>query len=156
MPVKNPVTTLPTRNEAKQVVTKKPSVTTTAVTSLYQQQASPAIVPAERDTKTIPAAEQPAPLSDAEITQSVLQQIPLLTERSARFQRSVPTIDYAIHVYSENENAGFVNLNGAIRRIGSEIVPGLRVIAILNDSVVLDYNGSQFRLPALNSWMNFK
>jgi general secretion pathway protein B len=86
---------------------------------------------------------------------SILQQIPLLTLLSSRFQRSVPTIDYSIHVYAEDSGKGFVNLNGAIRRIGSEAAPGLRIVAILKDSVVLEYKDTQFRLLALNSWMNF-
>ena len=102
-----------------------------------------------------PVVKKPAHPEPVDITQQVLQKIPLLSEYSSRFQQTVPNIDYSMHVYSEKNAGGFVNLNGSIRKIGAEVVPGLRVIAILKDSVVLDYKGNQFRLAALNSWANF-
>ncbi len=95
------------------------------------------------------------PVQEIDNTQFILQQIPLITERSSRLQRSLPSIDYGVHVYSEEDGAGFVKLNGRIQRVGAQIAPGLRLIAILKDSIVLDLNGTQFRLPALNSWVNY-
>ena len=85
---------------------------------------------------------------------SILKSIPLLSEFSFPFQRSVPSIEYNLHVYAD-ANAGFVNLNGNRYRVGGQVVAGLRIIAILEDSLVLEYNNRQFRLIALNSWINF-
>jgi general secretion pathway protein B len=119
----------------------------TAIASLYQK---------KNDTTNTTTSTKPIKSNDVNNTQTILQQIPLLTQHSPRFQNSVPSIVYGLHVYSDNDRAGFVKLNGSIRKIGAEIEPGLRVIAILKDSVVLDYKGRQFRLAALNSWVNFK
>jgi hypothetical protein len=130
----------------------RPQTANAVIASLYQQQPA-----APTNNNSMPTASAPKkPLSETESSQAILLQIPLLIELPARFQRSVPTINYEIHVYSDNQRAGFVKLNGAIRKIGAEIEPGLRVVAILKDSLVLDYNDTQFRLTALNSWMNFK
>ncbi len=133
----------------------KPPATNTAIASLYQQQTDSStdekLAAPKTKLQTITTTSS-QPIDNG---QSILQKIPLLVQMSSRFQQSVPTIDYSVHVYSDSENAGFVNLNGSIRKIGSKIAPGLVVIAILKDSVVLDYNGTQFRLLALNSWMNF-
>jgi hypothetical protein len=118
-----------------------------AIPSLYQT------TQAESNEQVV--LENPAPKKDVDNSKAILQQIPLITDLSSRFQRTVPNIDYQIHVYSEKENSGFVNLNGSIHKIGSQILPDMRVIAILKDSVVLDYQGTQFRLPAMNSWVNY-
>lgn len=127
---------------------KKP--TTDAVAELYRQPVK-STPEAEPQTKA-PARPAPRPKPSG---QDILRQIPLLVTMSARFRESVPNIEYSMHVYNEEEGSGIVNLNGSMRKIGAEIEPGLRVIAILPDSVVLDYQGTQFRLLALNSWMNF-
>ncbi len=89
-------------------------------------------------------------------SQQILASIPLLSTMSSRFQTSVPNINYSVHVYNEELGNGVVNLNNGMRRTGDSFSDGIRVIAILNDSVVLEYRGRQFRLPALNSWINFK
>lgn len=123
----------------------------TTITSLYKQPATEKKASAPAINKVPAVKEEPA----IDNTRFILQQIPLITERSSRFQRSIPNIDYEVHVYSEEGGAGFVKLNGNIVRVGAQLVPGLRLIAILNDSIVLDLNGVQFRLPALNSWVNY-
>lgn len=136
----------------------------TAISSLYQQRAeAPATIkPDAKIERSSVDASAATPIIKSTATgpvvdnsQTILQQIPLLVQMSQRFRRSVPSIDYTVHVYSEESNSGIVNLNGSVRRIGSKLAPELRVIAILRDSVVLDYKGTQFRLMALNSWINF-
>ena len=136
------------------------------ITSLYQQNPVAEklqIATPENQHPTI-ATSEPAkhqtttkskPTKPINNSHKILQQLPLLVQMSQRFQNSIPNIDYTVHVFSQNEQAGFVTLNGTIRRIGSQLAPNLTVIAILNDSVVLDYQGTQFRLLALNSWITF-
>lgn len=118
-----------------------------------QTKAAPAITPTPNVANTVNRATAKEPV---DITATVLAQLPYLAELPTRFQNTVPSIDYSIHIYSDTEDSGAVNLNGSMRRVGHEIEPGLRVIAILKDSVVMDYRGTQFRLIALNSWVNFK
>ena len=108
------------------------------------------------------SAQQGIQLADVSIENSqvdsglaIFQKMPLLAQMSPRFQNLIPSIDYEIHVYAESENIGFVRLNGSIAKVGTTLSADLRVIAILKDSVVLDYQGTQFRLLALNSWVNF-
>jgi hypothetical protein len=45
-------------------------------------------------------------------------------------------------------------MNGNTVKAGGSVVPGMKVEEILPDSVVLNYQGTQFRLRALNSWVN--
>lgn len=87
-------------------------------------------------------------------TQSILESIPTLSQFSPQFRNSIPSIEYTVHVYSEN--AGFVVLNGKKYQTGNELNSNLTVIAVLKESVVLDFGGKQFQLPALNSWVNYR
>jgi len=64
---------------------------------------------------------------------------------------SVPTIIYSAHQYGGD--AAFVELNGNRLKEG-ERGDGIRVIEILPDSVILNVSGAEFRLKALNSWVN--
>lgn len=137
-----------------------------AIAYLYQQpvnnavtKAAPPSTPkiepsAQNSATTQQVANSPAadPITAAAL---ILQQIPLITERSSRFQRALPNIEYSVHMHAEAQGRGFVILNGKTQKVGAEVLPGLRVIAILKGSVVLAYNGSQFRLSALNSWINY-
>jgi hypothetical protein len=45
-------------------------------------------------------------------------------------------------------------INGKTWREGDLVKPGLRLMEILEDSIVLDYRGTEFRLRSLNSWVN--
>ena len=125
-----------------------------AINALYKQ-TKQQIISASTKVSSIKQKELIPPISNrTRDSQSILQSIPLLSEFSTRFQRSIPSIDYSVHVYAEN--GGFVKINGNKFRVGGKINSKLRVIAILKDSLVLDFQGKQFRLMALNSWVNFQ
>lgn len=103
-----------------------------------------------------PITEQPKSSANKFVdpTQSILESIPTLSQFSPQFRNTIPNLEYSVHVYSEN--AGFVVLNGEKYQTGNQVKPDLRVIAILKDSIVLDFRGKQFRLLALNSWVNYR
>lgn len=80
---------------------------------------------------------------------------PFLSELSQQLKDQVPTIYYSLHDFSSNSSQSSVTLNGKILRAGSTMASaGLKVDEILSASVVLSYKGTQFRLKALNSWVN--
>ena len=85
---------------------------------------------------------------------AVVAATPFLTELSQRTKDEIPTIYYQRHDYSGDSSRSSVVLNGETVRVGGSPAPGVRVDEILPDSVVLDYRGTQFRLRALNSWIN--
>lgn len=125
-----------------------------AIDSLYRQRTATKDITAsvaEPAAKAVNAVT-PTKQTAAEKTQTILASIPLLSQQSLNFQRRIPSIEYSVHAYAEG--GGFVMLNGERFRVGDKLQPQLRVIAILPDSLVLDYQGRQFRLLALNSWIN--
>ena len=78
--------------------------------------------------------------------------VPLLENLTQQQKDMVPTIVYSMHQYL-GDDATFVELNGSRLRAG-ESSDAIRVIEILADSVILSAAGTEFRLKALNSWIN--
>ena len=80
--------------------------------------------------------------------------VPFLAELSQQTKDAIPTIYYQKHDYSSDPSVSSVTLNGSALRTGSALPSGVKVEEILGDSVVLNFQGTQFRLRALNSWVN--
>jgi len=78
--------------------------------------------------------------------------VALLETLTQQQKDRVPTIIYSAHQYGGD--AAFVELNGNRLREGARS-DAIRVLEILPDSVVLNVAGTEFRLKALNSWVNF-
>jgi general secretion pathway protein B len=143
-----------------------------AVAELYQQQEE--VVPespkpaAAVDTGRTPAqkspavAEQPVDieamlrLAQEELENASLDAhpAPFLASLSQQTKDGIPTIYYQRHEYSSQASGSTVVLNGKSLKAGGSPLPGMKVDEILPDSVVLSYKGTQFRLRALNSWIN--
>lgn len=79
---------------------------------------------------------------------------PFLAGLSQQTKNSIPTVLYQRHDYSDSKARSSVVLNGKSLRVGGSPLAGMKVDEILPDSVVLSYRGTQFRLRALNSWVN--
>jgi len=79
---------------------------------------------------------------------------PLIADLSQRQKDEIPTIYFSAHAWSSIPAERSVVLNGERRRAGDTIKPGLTLVEILPDSIVMDYRGTEFRLRALNSWVN--
>ena len=77
---------------------------------------------------------------------------PFVSELSQQTKDAIPTVYYQRHDYSDAGST--VVLNGKSLKVGGSPAPGMKVNEILPDSVVLNYRGTEFRLRALNSWIN--
>ena len=77
---------------------------------------------------------------------------PFISELSQSDKDAIPSLIYSRHDYNGSGRSAVV-LNGAVLPAG-QMTRGVQVVEILPQSVVLDYRGLQFRLRALNSWVN--
>lgn len=138
------------------------------VDALYRQQRETAPVPAS--TEAVPVATPPAPVAreeepidieelvaaaEAELGNARLAEhpAPFLTDLSQQTKDAIPTLLYSAHDYAGDTGRSSVLINGKELRVGGSTA-GVRVEEILPDSVVLSFQGTQFRLRALNSWVN--
>ena len=79
---------------------------------------------------------------------------PFLSTLSQQVKNDIPTMLYSAHDYSSKSGQSSVVINGKSLREGGNIAGGVKLDEILSDSIVLSHRGTQFRLRALNSWVN--
>jgi len=91
---------------------------------------------------------------EAENTELVQHSVPFLIDLSQQSKDRVPTIYYTQHDFSANSSQSSVTLNGETVRQGASLAGGLKLDEILRDSIIISHRGTQFRLKALNSWIN--
>ncbi|MEM6302992.1 MAG: general secretion pathway protein GspB [Pseudomonadota bacterium] len=77
---------------------------------------------------------------------------PMLLSQSKQFKDSVPTLLYQQHDFNP-VGVSTVTINGQVLR-ERQRTRGVEVREILVDSVVLRFSETEFRLRALNSWVN--
>lgn len=139
-----------------------------SVALLYRQKQSPQLLaPASEISEIADAAELDENSRKTSAPQTVSKTLaapasanqpklpPLISELSASAQRAIPTIEFTTHVFAEKAGASFVMLNGAFRRPGDEVLPGLVLESVDKNYIVLNYHGQVFRLDSLNSWINY-
>jgi hypothetical protein len=146
-----------------------PVVENLAVAQLYQNRdvvddatAQQRTSPAALDLYAASGNEQPIDIAKAlqsareEMEDATLDDhpVPLLSTLSQQTKDDIPTLYYQRHDYSNNTSISTVVLNSKTLKVGGNPVKGMKVEEILPDSVVLSYQGTQFRLRALNSWVN--
>ncbi len=78
--------------------------------------------------------------------------VSLLEDQSQRFRDRVPTLMYLRHDYN-SAGRSTVLINGQALGRGQRS-RGVEIVDILPDSVILRFEGTEFRLRALNSWVN--
>ncbi len=79
---------------------------------------------------------------------------PWLSELAQNRKDRIPTIFYRKHEWSSSVEQSRVFLNKGSFTEGDQVAPGLRLVEILPQSIVLEYEGQAFRLRAMNSWVN--
>jgi hypothetical protein len=143
------------------------------VAALYEQQPAadpdpaPAAAPRAQATSE-PAAPEPAldveaitRAARAELVEGSARGEPVV-EHSAPFiadlrqsqKDQIPSIFYSEHNWATNPAERSVVLNRQRFTEGQQVKPGLRLLEILPDSIVMEFQGTEFRLQSLNSWVN--
>ena len=79
---------------------------------------------------------------------------PDISELSQREKDQIPSVFYNSHFWASNPRERSVVLNGQSYREGDQVKSGLKLVEILEDSIVLSYQGTEFQLRSLNSWVN--
>lgn len=153
-----------------------PSPSDPEVTALYRQprtDPAPQVAATPSEPRRAPAPQAVAPpvpaageepvdiaklveQAESELKNRELEEhaAPFLVELSQHTKDQIPTIYYQRHDYAGDSPRSTVVLNGKQLRVGGTAAPGVKVVEILPDSVVLSHDGREFRLRALNSWIN--
>jgi general secretion pathway protein B len=126
-----------------------------ARTDVRQEQVQSSSAVADRNEQTIDI-EEVLQRAQEEAKDASLDDHPvsLLSNLSQQTKDDIPTLYYQRHDYSVDSAISSVVLNGKKVTVGGSPISGVKVDEILPDSVILSYRGTQFRLRALNSWIN--
>lgn len=74
--------------------------------------------------------------------------IPELSQLPQAIQNELPQLIISGHIYSNSSETRLININGDIFREGDTVVKNLKIEEITENGVVLNYNGTRFRLRA--------
>jgi general secretion pathway protein B len=177
-----PASAAPDGTALAQAVTGEPPAVAPEVAALYArpdpvEAAAPAAAPApasssdQRRQPASPAAPRASTAASREEpldVEAMLQQAqaqmanqslakhpaPFLADLTQQRKDAIPTLLYAAHDYRGKGGESTVVINGRTAHAGESLGKGVTVEEILPDSVVLSHDGQQFRLRALNSWVN--
>ncbi len=129
---------------------------TTPAPNTASQPTSDPTTTADRDTEEPVDIERMLVQAREEVenAQLVEHPAPFLAALSQQTKNDIPSIYYQRHDYAESAARSSVVLNNQTLRVGGSPLAGMRVEEILPDSVILSYRDTQFRLRALNSWIN--
>jgi len=94
------------------------------------------------NSPTLPAAQTSPP----QLLDSSVENIPFLQKMSPSFQKSVPTLEINVHVYSSNPQQRFVLINGRRYTEGMHIREGGILENIRTNDIIVSYKQQHFRL----------
>jgi len=104
--------------------------------------------PAKKKAPAPPALDPDLPLEE---TMAGHPKTPFLHELPVTLQDTIPTLMYAKHDYENRK----VVINKTELRMGDATNGGVLVEQVLADGVLLSFNGAEFKLGSLSSWVNY-
>jgi hypothetical protein len=140
-----PIPPEPTPAETAQAARSQPEPSAEAATALA--------APVSEESLDIEALVERAE-NELENARLAEHPAPFLADLSQQKKNQIPTLMYSRHDYASDAKASAVTINGKSLRAGGTAGGGVRVVEVLPDSVVLSHQGTEFRLRALNSWVN--
>lgn len=133
------VTPVKSKIIAQEKIPKQPLATAKSTQRKTQQNAD------QRASGQVVTARRPGGLA-SEST------VPLLTLLPYSVQLTLPDIDFSAHVYSGNQEGGFVVMNGSMRAPGERVAKGLYVVDILDNGVLMRFKETRFIMSSLKNW----
>ncbi len=101
--------------------------------------------------KAAPVPAAPAQAASEPVTAAPPDDIPLISDLPADFQRQIPALRFSSHIYSSSPEARRIMINNRYLREGQS-VQGLRVVEVTPEGVILALRGRVFEIPVLRDW----
>jgi len=78
--------------------------------------------------------------------------LPGVLDLPTDIQRQIPDLTFASHIYSSDPRSRLVSINGRLSREGDRVAGNLRLLAITEEGVVLEFGSYRFRMSILRDW----
>ncbi|MBY4678272.1 general secretion pathway protein GspB [Marinobacterium arenosum] len=98
----------------------------------------------QADTAKPAALPQADPTTRAAVTNDRYRGLPNMRQLSPAEQRKIPAVTFTVHVYDKDPANRMVRMEGTTYREGMQLKPGLRLVEITPDGVVLNNQGTKF------------
>ena len=109
---------------------------------------APVVTPAKPPATASAAIPAPAPATVPATSPAIgASNAPPFDSLPLSFQHSLPSLHLDVHSYSQNPADRFVVINMQRYQIGDTLKEGPKVINIVPQGVILEYNGQLFLLP---------
>lgn len=95
------------------------------------------------NTRIVPSAPEKWP---TRVLNGNNANVPFLRQMSTDFQRRLPEMAVTIHVYSPSQSQQILFINNREYQKGDQVSGGARIEDIVEDGVVLSYQGEKFKL----------
>ncbi len=125
--------------EAKPIEVKTPVVQKVAIAKPKPEKVA---VAKDQVTQDLP----PEVINDSTIGATRAEPI---TEIISDNFEGLPSIRYTSHVYADAPKDRFVMLNGRSIGIGQKLPNGVRIVDILEDDLMISYQGESYKIPSL-------
>ena len=93
-----------------------------------------------------------AAVSSAGVNLRSVEQITDISQLPSLVQQSIPQMQFAGHVYSDNPVQRSVIINGRYMSEGDSLMQGMTLVRITLDSVVFSYQAQLFKVTVLHDW----
>jgi len=122
------------------------SIKTTAVTRVESQKqiVQQPVVEKEEVFVTEPTVENKAVFLDRAT-------LPDITELPYSVQQQLPDMEYSTHIHVK-DGGSFIIINGKSLAEGMNIDRDLKILQILSDGIILEYNGRRFFMASMTNW----
>lgn len=108
------------------------------------------LTPQQTPAVTTESASVEEPVGEARsISTDPFEGLPYLRQLPASQQRELQGLRFSVHIYAEDPASRLVKYEGRVMREQDFVRPGLRVISIIPRAVVMQYQDTRFKVPAL-------
>lgn len=151
-PVETPVVRPPVGNLAEQarVRSSKTRSKKVAKTRKKRHAAKKKVASTKAPAVTAPVSASSKPSRDANQEQIEWGSVPFLRQMPDDFRDKIPDMVLNVHLYSADESENLVYIDNRQYRRGERIKNRIRLEQIVQEGVVLNYNGVLFKLPRPN------
>ena len=119
-----------------------------------KQDSAMADLPEKKVTQpsAVTPVEAVAAMSSTGANLKSVEQVADISQLPSLMQQSIPQMQFAGHVYSDNPAQRGVIINGRYMSEGDTLMQGMTLVRITLDSVVFSYQAQLFKVTVLHDW----
>lgn len=129
---------------------REPALASTPQTPAESVTVSPELL--EKFTQAIEAVDEQQSEAPTQLVNVIENEIPRIDQLPASIMLSLPSMQFAAHMYASSFDDRWIRVNGRRLQEGDLIDGQVEIIEIQPQQLILKFRGEKFRLNALTDW----